>query len=292
MFKAAGTPEILRSHQKDDYYLTYLRTSIAETFQLLAGARKWIKWRRELDVMSDLGYFLLTTLSGNQTIGEEYVNIVQVDSTRRHIPSLPRRALMALLHVVSPYILQKVLKNLETTLQTAPHRAEETEKMLKALRALQQCLIYLHRLHLGIFYLRGVFYHIAKRITGVHYIKYMGNKSPSSDVSSVTFKYLAWLSLGQITFSAFIQLYHYYQSTMGSSIYKTHAFGSTTEKKRMGLIYRKCSLCLEGIQSPTLAPCGHLFCWNCIHTWCQNKSECPMCRDKFQPHRLVFLKNL
>ncbi len=46
-----------------------------------------MRWRKELDLLADLGYFGLTTLAGYQTLGEEYVNIVQVDDTKRAIPS-------------------------------------------------------------------------------------------------------------------------------------------------------------------------------------------------------------
>uniref|UniRef100_A0A0E9WTM6 RING-type E3 ubiquitin transferase n=1 Tax=Anguilla anguilla TaxID=7936 RepID=A0A0E9WTM6_ANGAN len=43
--------------------------------------------------------------------------------------------------------------------------------------------------------------------------------------------------------------------------------------------------------TPPTTPCGHLFCWECITEWCNTKAECPLCREKFQPQRLVYLRN-
>ena len=31
---------------------------------MITGPRGWIKWRKEVDLVADLGYFLLTTVSG------------------------------------------------------------------------------------------------------------------------------------------------------------------------------------------------------------------------------------
>lgn len=32
---------------------------------MLLGAKKWLEWRREIELLSDVAYFVLTTLSGN-----------------------------------------------------------------------------------------------------------------------------------------------------------------------------------------------------------------------------------
>ncbi|XP_026124650.1 peroxisome biogenesis factor 10-like [Carassius auratus] len=52
-----------------------------------------------------------------------------------------------------------------------------------------------------------------------------------------------------------------------------------------------CILCLEERRNTSCTLCGHLFCWECITEWCNTKTECLLCRAKFQPHSLVYLRN-
>ena len=42
---------------------------------------------------------------------------------------------------------------------------------------------------------------------------------------------------------------------------------------------RNCTLCLEHLKDPSVATCGHVFCWTCILDWVREKAECPLCRQ-------------
>lgn len=299
MFKAAGHAEIIRSHQKDEYYINFLKSHIADISQVLFGPRHWIKWRKELSLLADFGYFGLTTLGGFQTIGEEYVNIVQVDRSLRAIPSKFRRLCMVLVHVLTPYVLHKFIDWFEKWLKSPIRRdnlnTESREFLLNCIPAVRHTVTFLHRCHLALFYFQGVFYHIAKRLTSVNYVKYSLNKqrSTSSDILSQSFRFLGWLSWLQLLGSFAVQGYKVYRNRDNIvKTFKRQNFDDNSEScEESSHPALKCSLCLENRKHTTSTPCGHLYCWNCIHEWCQNKPECPLCRQKLQPQSLIFLQN-
>lgn len=138
--------------------------------------------------------------SGYQTLGEEYVGVIQVDPSQSQVPSGLRRGVLVALHTVLPYLLDKALLHLEHELQAdgdgarasqgSPvpsgrgrsvvrrwvHRQvatlteQQRKVLLRAALVLRQSLGCLQRLHVAWFYIHGAFYHLAKRFTGVTYV--------------------------------------------------------------------------------------------------------------------------
>ncbi|XP_046280425.1 peroxisome biogenesis factor 10 isoform X3 [Marmota monax] len=200
MARVAAPPEVIRAAQKDEYYRGGLRSAAGGALHSLAGAKKWLEWRKEIELLSDIAYFGLTTLAGYQTLGEEYVGIIQVDPSQRHVPSRLRRCMLVTFHAVLPYLLDKALLPLEQEMQAEGdsmrpsqgslvpsgrgrsgtrrwvrrHMATLTEQQRRTLQRatfiLRQGLACLHRLHIAWFYIHGIFYHLAKRLTGITYI--------------------------------------------------------------------------------------------------------------------------
>ena len=52
-----------------------------------------------------------------------------------------------------------------------------------------------------------------------------------------------------------------------------------------------CLLCLNKYSNVCCAPCGHLFCWSCIHLYLIEKDKCPKCKMKLEPQEILYLQN-
>lgn len=152
-----------------------------------------------LDACPCIGPPTLHYSSGYQTLGEEYVGIIQVDPSQQRVPSRLRRGVLVALHAVLPYLLDKALLPLEQELQAdgdglrasqgsllpgrsrlgprrwvRHHTATLTEQQRRTLQRavfiLRQGFSCLHRLHVAWFYIHGAFYHLAKRLAGITYV--------------------------------------------------------------------------------------------------------------------------
>ena len=80
---------------------------------------------------------------------------------------------MVLLHVLTPYLLQKFFDWLEKKMRSHDSHEipmETREFLLKYIPVARTVVLYVHRLHMAVFYLKGIFYHLAKRISGVNYV--------------------------------------------------------------------------------------------------------------------------
>lgn len=88
-----------------------------------------------------------------------------------------RRGMMIGLQVCMPYLLHLVLDKMERKLQSAepfpiPLTGPQRDRLLQIIPVLRHAATLIHRMHLSLFYIQGIFYHLAKRISGIHYVSW------------------------------------------------------------------------------------------------------------------------
>ena len=79
------------------------------------------------------------------------------------------------LQVCTPYLLHAALNRLERQLQSAEPlpvsmTGPQRERLLWMIPVLRHAITLIHRAHLSLFYIQGLFYHMSKRFSGIHYV--------------------------------------------------------------------------------------------------------------------------
>lgn len=195
----ATSPDIIRSHQKDAYFSSVLHEHLSTLLRKIYGARFVHTYLSESRVLGELLYLGLTTLIGNRTLGEEYTDIVQVESETGRLPALGRRAGYILGCILGPYLLGRFLPKLRRRIRAkleanqrayarqlarAQHQAKESGSSKSISKPLgmriQSYLLAnldtltspspIYALSLATFYFSGSYYHLSKRIWGLRYI--------------------------------------------------------------------------------------------------------------------------
>ncbi|CAN1217278.1 Peroxisome biogenesis factor 10 [Linum perenne] len=350
-FPLAAQPEIMRAAEKDDQYASFLYDSCRDAVRHLFGTRVALAYQNETKLLGQMLYYVLTTGAGQQTLGEEYCDIIQVSGPYGLPPTPAKRALFVLYQTAVPYLTERIsialseLQSDESYGEMAPGNSQVQASVMvdvssysmpgasvSILSSLKQKLysLWLHtvqrwpailpvareflqlilRTNLMFFYFEGLYYHISKRAAGIRYV-FIGKPSNQRP----RYQILGVFLLIQLCVIAAEGLRRSNLSSISSTLHQT-SLGSRQNAGNQGLPIlneegnlisissiditwcksqvtssgvSKCTLCLSDRQNPTATACGHVFCWNCIMEWCNEKPECPLCRTPITHSSLVCL---
>ncbi|MCI24303.1 peroxisome biogenesis factor 10-like, partial [Trifolium medium] len=95
---------MMRAAEKDDQYASFVYEACRDAFRQLFGTRVAVAYQNETKLLGQMLYYVLTTGSGQQTLGEEYCDITQVVGTYGLPPTPARRALFIVYQSAIPYI--------------------------------------------------------------------------------------------------------------------------------------------------------------------------------------------
>ncbi|THG19926.1 hypothetical protein TEA_021547 [Camellia sinensis var. sinensis] len=107
-FPVAAQPEIMRAAEKDEQYASFVYDGCRDAFRHLFGTRVAVVYQSETKLLGQMLYYILTTGSGQQTLGEEYCDITQVSGSYGLPPTPARRALFIVYHTAVPYIAERI----------------------------------------------------------------------------------------------------------------------------------------------------------------------------------------
>jgi len=274
VFPFATAPDIVRSHQKDDYYVTMLNKKVEDVVALLVGPSSVLRQREELRLVTRIVYYAINTLRGIQTLGEEYCDIQLVSSSGEYLASPAQRLMLVVIGAVCPLVWQL--------------RRYWSSGFASQLEHFGLLAPVLKALHLAAFYFDASYYHMSKRIVG---LRYMFRKTGYPKRSSYAPLGILLLMQGLarvVMLSRHFKEYQAFQAQKNEIMFEKeaqdeHDMKVATEAQASP----RCALCFDARSHPTATTCGHVFCWKCITEWAQHKTWCPLCRNEIKPQELI-----
>ena len=310
----------MRAHQKDAYFESSYRSQLQDLIQMIKGQRFINAHPEEITVLAKAIYLALTTLIGARTLGEEYVDLIYVNRSGKKLPKLLPRLGFVVAYALIPYLINKTIKYAQLKKEKSLEDGKKQDSwLMKFLSSYTDVLDTLLNLHIAVFYFKGEFYSLSKRLFGLRYA--FGHHKEPEKMQRGNYSLLGALMIIQIAVKSLMNLKEYSDEylnkeepnkeksalneksdTKVTSITQLSQLSDNFDPKYLidlsdesQLPYlqnesRNCMLCLSSMVTPSAANCGHLYCWDCIVDWIRENPECPLCRQQCLEQHLLPLK--
>lgn len=210
----AEPSEIVRSQLRDEEHLNYLELAISTTIRQLFGRSGLALTSKWNSLFAKAVYYTITTGMGVQTLGEEYLGLIQMDgSSSRFVASDLKRFLFIIIECIQNIILHNICKKLSwcgKKLRESNHINPALYVISQELPSMSDALIeYLKAFNIAVFYIFGTPYHqISKAITD---IQYRSVRSQSNTEAQKLYRVLGILSLIRLLVIGRRRINHYLQ---------------------------------------------------------------------------------
>lgn len=284
--------------------------------RIFKGQRFTNSHPQEIAVFGKTLYYLLTTVLGARTLGEEYVDLVYVSRLGKRFPKLLPRLLYTFGFITAPYLITKLVRKLKRNEEDAGGWVSDL------LTSYPNLLDTIMNIHIALFYFEGKFYSISERLFGLRYV-FGHNKDPEKLKKTGNYTILGSIILVQFLVKFLIKVNEYSSSReekrtgekrVEDGVAEFHDVEQFQEMNEVvdrdsrlakkvvtdlldpkQLPYlpersRGCMLCLSPMVNPSAANCGHMFCWDCIVDWVREHPECPLCRQVCLEQNLLPLR--
>ncbi|XP_060525604.1 peroxisome assembly protein 10-A-like [Cylas formicarius] len=276
-FYEAQVADILRCNQRDENFVNEVETRIHSLLRQY-NTRIYHRLRESVSLFVNAWYYVLTSFSNIQTLGEEYTGIIRI--SHNAIPSRACQAVWLALYIGGEPMLDRFIIISEKKIKNSSSLTQDAkDKLLQLLQFIRDQKQPLKRLHHSLFYIDKKYYSVPNRLTSIRYA--LLRQWMHDDTFSGSFNILGRLTIFYTLFTIFQNLFNAFSTDRSES---TKANTSTLSTKG-------CIVCSENIENPTATPCGHIFCWNCIHNSLSYQKICPLCREAVIPNRVVYLQN-
>ncbi|KAI1729186.1 PAXNEB protein domain-containing protein [Ditylenchus destructor] len=260
-YYTAELSEIVSCQRRDDEHIAHLIEQFSSIFKSLFGDLQWIRFYSHFPNIGRVLYYSCTTLLGRQTLGEEYLALIQVADQKQLTPvSLFRRILFVILESYGDVIFRKFIQKLHEL------KSNLNERHGLLIWIPLYLLDNASNLHKSIFFaLHSKFYTVPRRLSSISYV----SLRPQTNTISRLFFFMAISVIVQCILVITFKLIEAKRISIRENMHNQLSSGKTNKKistnNAMAVPQnsRVCSICLMN-KSPICTPCGHTFCWDCI----------------------------